>query len=130
MRVRGPGHSGSSILRCMGMRGFHSWAVWSGMLVVGALVACHAPSTQTFNSNANDDGDNGRAGSSARSDAGTRAKPPPPPATPMPTMDDEAAAKQLAACSADADGGATVVADAVAISDEYADSLHELIGCG
>jgi hypothetical protein len=47
-------------------------------------------------------------------------------------MDDEAAAEQLAACSADADAGAgaTVVADAVLISDEYADSLHEMIGCG
>jgi len=50
----------------------------------------------------------------------------PPPSS---GKDDAAAIEQLAACRPDAGGDADITG-AVVITDEYAQSLHELIGCG
>jgi hypothetical protein len=97
------------------------------VLVVGSvLCACRAGTGSTPSGGSAGGGSAGRSGSGGTSgthvDAGMSA-------TGSSTEDGKAAREQLAACRPGADGDADIAA-AVVITDEYADSLHELIGCG
>jgi hypothetical protein len=101
------------------------------VLVVGAaLCACRAGTGMTPGSG----GSGGHGGSNARSGSGgtsgrggTSVDAGSPPHSQ--SSDDKAALEQLAACRPHGGDDADITAS-IAITDEYADSLHELIGCG
>lgn len=129
--VDGPREGGDNCeMASIGMGWRRAWMV----IAIGAgLCACRAGTGATpGGASATGGGSAARGGSGGASgtrgtsgtsaDAGTS-----PPRSP--SSDDKAAIEQLAACRPDAGGDADIAA-AVVITDEYADSLHELIGCG
>jgi hypothetical protein len=106
------------------------------LAIAALLCACRGNNAAMPNgSSGSGGGSAGRGGSTARSGSGgsggtrpsTAMKPP------SPAANEQAALEQLADCRADADadaGGDADITAAVVITDEYAESLHELIGCG
>jgi hypothetical protein len=123
----------------MGTLGMGSWHRGWMVIAIGAvLCSCHAGKGSTPSGGSGADGGSAthggsaaRSGSSAHSGSGgaggTRAD------AGMntgsdPGADEKAALEQLAACRPK--GGDADITAAVVITDEYADSLHELIGCG
>jgi len=95
------------------------WGVL-GLVLLLSSVGCKA-SSQSGSSQ----GGGGSGGNGSHAGGGRGSTPPP---GPPPVLDAAVALEELAACQSDASDAELKAA--IAITDEYAESLHELIGCG